>query len=584
VRVIYTMRDHEKIVFFMAFIVIVLSVGAEAGVQVTVEGVSGPMLKNVLAYLSIEQQKNHPDLSEGLIRKLHERAADEIRSALRPFGYYMPGIQVDLSGNDSLWHVRYKIDPGEPVRITRVDFRMTGPGAEDESFQTLSENFPVREGDVLEDAVYEKAKRTLQELAEKRGYLDAELIEHRVDVTLEDKSAVIHLHMDTGPRYHFGDVTIHQEVFRPEFISRFVHLERGDPYTLDALYHLQNDLNDSDYFDRVDIKAARDQAEGVEVPVDVTLEHRKRDKYTAGVGYGTDTGVRGSLGWENRWVNSWGHKMNAELRLSEIKNSVTTRYVVPLKNPTTDHLDYTAGWFNERTDTSSSETYLMGVSHIHIRNEWKQTVYINYQEERFTVGDQDGRSNLLLPGISWARVKADNRIYTTRGYRLFFDIRGAHKTLLSDASFIQARVQTKLIHGVGESGRIILRGDGGATRVDKFSDLPASVRFFAGGDQSVRGYAYNTLGPTNDAGDVVGGKYLLVGSAEYEHIMVGKWSAAVFYDIGNAIDNFSDPYKKGAGFGIRWKSPVGLIRCDLASGISDPGHPWRLHLTIGPDL
>jgi translocation and assembly module TamA len=131
---------------------------------------------------------------------------------------------------------------------------------------------------------------------------------------------------------------------------------------------------------------------------------------------------------------------------------------------------------------------------------------------------------------------------------------------------------------------LITRLDIGRTGIDDFTQLPASLRFFAGGDQSVRGYSYNTLGPTDAQGAVVGGPHLLVGSVEYEHALASKWSAAVFFDQGNALNDFRDPLKKGAGVGVRWRTPIGQIRVDVAAALSEPGRPRRFHISIGPDL
>jgi translocation and assembly module TamA len=191
---------------------------------------------------------------------------------------------------------------------------------------------------------------------------------------------------------------------------------------------------------------------------------------------------------------------------------------------------------------------------------------------------------MLMPGITLSKVAADNRIYPLRGFRFILDVRGAHPDLISNVQFVQARAQVKFVHKLFGKGRILLRGDVGATRFGAIRTLPTSVRFFAGGDQSVRGYAYNSLAPRNAAGQIVGGEQLLVGSAEYEHRFLEKWSGAVFYDTGNAINNWQEALKEGAGFGVRWRSPIGPIRFDLAFALSEPGVPKRLHITIGPDL
>jgi translocation and assembly module TamA len=347
---------------------------------------------------------------------------------------------------------------------------------------------------------------------------------------------------------------------------------------------LQNTLNDVDYFDSVQVTPLMDRAEDLEVPIEVSLIPRKKHKYTFGLGYGTDTGVRGSAGWENRRVNKNGHRFKTLLRLSEVRSGITGEYQIPLSKPRTENIVFTAGWHKENTDTSESERYLGSVRYNHMRSNWKESIYISYEHEKFDIGDESGRSDLLIPGISWTRISADNPVMPRSGSRLFLDIRGAHDALLSDTSFMQARMQIKYIRGVTKLSRLIMRVEGGTSFMDTFSDLPPSVRFFAGGDSSVRGYTYNSLGPEDDEGNVIGGRYLLAGSAEFEHRIIDNWSAAVFYDAGNAMDDVSDPLKKSAGFGIRWGSPVGPIRLDIAFPEDDPDKSWRIHFILGPDL
>ena len=242
---------------------------------------------------------------------------------------------------------------------------------------------------------------------------------------------------------------------------------------------------------------------------------------------------------------------------------------------------------NDYLPTSKSETFLFGVSRsIDRGNNWLETLYLNYQTENYSIAGESGNSVLLLPGITMSKVSADNRIYPLRGIRLLVDVRGANPAVVSNAQYLQVRAQAKFVHKLFGKGRILLRGDVGATRFGALRNLPPSERFFAGGDQSVRGYAYNSLGPRNALGQVIGGEQLLVGSVEYEQRFTDKWSGAVFYDTGNAINNWQDALKEGAGFGVRWRSPIGPIRFDLAWAISEHINPWqpRLHINVGPDL
>jgi len=570
----------------VCFIFFIVCSHAEAGIKVNVSvtGIEGDIKKNVLAYLTIARQKDHPALTLSLLNKLHEKAPEEIRKSLEPFGYYNPVIQSSLVRDDSEWQAAYTIDTGESTVIKNLNLSITGEGADNTHLKKLAGTFPFKKGDILNHEVYEQAKRSLYDTSMQFGYLKAHLIESKVTVYPDKNSADIILLFDTGPQYYFGRVVFVQDTFDPEFLSAFIPFRRGDPYSLSRLLKLQNSLNNSDYFEHLEVSPLPEDTESREVPVEVKLSPRKRHKYTSGFGYGTDTGFRGSLGWENRRVNRRGHRFKSELRLSEIRSGITAEYSMPLKNPLTDNLVFTTGWFTEDTKTSESDKFLAGARYNHKRGKWKESLYTNFEQEEFDIANESGHSTLLIPGISWTRTNADNPIFARKGSRIFMDVRGAHEAFISDTSFLQVRTQVKYIRGLTSLSRLIMRGEAGSSFVDEFSELPPSVRFFAGGDNSIRGYAYNSLGPENEEGEVKGGKYLLAGSIELEHKITDKWSAAVFYDAGNALDDLSDALKKGSGFGIRWQSPVGPIRLDMAFPLDEADESWRIHFILGPDL
>jgi translocation and assembly module TamA len=568
----------------IVFLYLFYSVALALSVKVLVEGIEGDLLKNVLAFLSIEGEKDSPDLSEDDLQRLHTKAHNEISRSLQPFGFYRPQIQSELIQDDSGWTARYRIDPGEPIRVSEVDLHIEGPGIDDPELRKLVEAFPIREGDILEHKVYENEKQRFQVVSNERGYFDMEMKRHEIRVDIQAYRASIILHLDTGPRYHFGPVSFKQEGLDPAFLERFVPFRRGEPYTITDLLKLEDNLVNSDYFDRVEVEILRDKAEGLALPIEVRLLLHKRQKYSFGIGFGTDTGVRGSVGFELRRLNTKGHRFKTDLKISEIKTDLTARYLIPMKNPQTDQLLLTTGWVDEYTDALDSETLLFGATLSFLRFGLQNSFSLSYLRERFTAGSQSSTSTLLMPEAAFSLIKADDPLYTTRGHRLIVKIRGAEKSMGSDSSFVQGRIEGKLVRRVGMNGRFIVRGDIGYSVVSAITDLPGSIRFYAGGDQSVRGYGYKTLGPTDETGDVIGGKHLMVGSIEYEHKIKGNWSVAAFYDTGNALNSFSDSLKQGAGLGVRWKSPIGLVRLDIASALSKPGNPLRLHVNIGADI
>lgn len=556
---------------------------AAVPVKVEVEGVGRDLERNIRSVLSLAKE-DKDDLTPDRVRRLHDRAPEEIGEALQPFGYYRPVVRGELRQEGERFIARYEVDEGPAVKIASVDLQITGAGADDPEFRQITREFPVQQGKVLYHPDYEKGKDALVELAAENGYLDAEFDVSEVRVDLERYRADVVVHYDTGPRYRFGDVRFDQDAVDPDLLTGYVNFKRGEPLDVDKVLELQDALSDSPYWARVEVVTRQDLAQNLEVPIEVNLVPAKPQLWTAGVGYGTDTGARGTLGLELRRINRRGHRGQIQLVGAETEQSFQASYLIPGPYPRTDVLSFNTAYALEDTDTAESETYLIGAQRTQSRGGWRETLSLNYQRDDFEVGLDQGISDLLVPGASYERVKADDRIYTKNGYRLRLGLQGAEGSLLSTSTFLQASLDGKLIRSLGDRHRLITRAEAGYMETNEFRELPPRFRFFAGGDRSVRGFGYQELGEKDEAGNVIGGQALLVGSLEYELRVLEKWSAAVFYDTGNAFSAFGDPLEYGAGFGIRWRSPIGPIRADMAWALSDDDRPFRFHLNIGPDL
>jgi translocation and assembly module TamA len=564
----------------------VSTAAAQAGaptLQVTVEGIRGEVRDNVLSQLGIEQRRRDTDHTDARVQRLHRQAEAEIRGALEPFGYYRPAITSDLSRGAAGWHARYGIEPGPAIRLGDVDVRLLGPGGADPVFRERIEAFPLRRGDVLRHDLYELGKLELLSLAADRGYLQARLVTHRIAVDTSSYTASLALHLETGERHRFGEVRFDQAGFSEDLLLGFVPFRPGDPYATVDLIALQRSMVESDFFRSVDVRARPDLADGLAVPVHVTLEARPRSLLGFGAGYGTDTGPRASGSIELRQLNRFGHRFTSEARVSMIRNGLNTRYLIPRGSPG-DQLALSVGFVDDRPRTHSTQSLQVGASLNHRRGIWREQLYVNVQQDWFEVGDTRGTTRLVLPGASWSRTRTDDPIHSTRGSRVQFDVRGTDEWIGSEVGFFQATLRGKRVRSPFPDGRLLVRGDLGYTLVDDFGSLPPTLRFFAGGDQSVRGYGYQALGPRGPDGEIQGGRHLVVGSVEYEQRLVGDWGAATFFDVGNSMNGLGDRLRQGAGAGIRWVSPVGLLRLDVASAISEPGRPLRLHIVIGPDL
>jgi translocation and assembly module TamA len=257
---------------------------------------------------------------------------------------------------------------------------------------------------------------------------------------------------------------------------------------------------------------------------------------------------------------------------------------MPFWNETISDIGFNSEFKQQNTDTSESTSFAVGSYYKTKRWGWNETGALKLLNENYDVSQDSNTSLLLIPSISWARIWADDTIYTKHGGRLSLSLSGASESVLSDTTFGQAVVRGKFIHSFTENGRFITRGTLGVTEVTDFTKLPSSLRFFAGGDSSIRGFDFESLGPLGDDGLVEGGRYLAVGSVEYEQMIVGNWGAAIFSDFGNAMNSWDDPLEYSVGIGARWRSPIGLIRIDVAAGLSADNNPIGIHVVIGPDL
>lgn len=567
----------------------------KVSVHVDVEGenlaqrvLGGALSENIEATLGIEDAKPG-EVTPARLRQLHARAPEEIARALEPFGYYRPRVRSELTHQGGDWTARYRVEPGPPLRLEAVDVRVTGPGADDPGFVERRRDFPLAPGDRLSQPDYESGKGALADYAAANGYLDASFETAQIRIDRERYTAAIVLVMDTGPRYRFGPVRFHQTVLDPALLRGYVTFHPGDTFDLDELGRFQAALSDSPYFARVEVVPQEGEARDLEVPVDVDMVPAARQKWDLGVGYGTDTGPRGKVGLELRRINRRGHRGEGELTLSQIERSFETRYLVPGAYPRTDVWTYTLGYSRLAPTTSTSETALAGVGLTRSRGAWREAYGLTFQRADFEVGVDSGVSKLLIPETSWSRVDADDRIYPLHGQRVQVKLRAADRSVASDSSFLETSADAKVVRSVGAGVRLIGRAELGRLWTSDFRRLPPAIRFFAGGDQSVRGYGYQELGEHDALGNVIGGRALLTASLEADDLFLdfgrlGRWGAAAFYDVGGAAAALGSELHEGTGVGLRWLSPIGLVRADVAWAVSEPGSPIRFHLMIGPDL
>jgi translocation and assembly module TamA len=549
--------------------------------EIEFTGVSGELQLNLRSGLSLTTEPC--DAPKWRVNRLFRRADQELDQAARALGYYRIKVEKNLQFNEECWQARFTIDPGQPIRLDQVTIRIEGDARDDPAFSKLLQETPVRPGSQLHHGRYEALKEQIETLAAERGYFDGRFSRRELQVAPAADQASVVLHYQSGQRYHIGNLELEQQAYDPRLLERYRNIRPGDPYDAGELAALHRALADSGYFELVSVKPDYEGAIDGRIDVRVQLEPIKRTAYRVGIGAATDTGPRLSLAYDRRRINRLGHRLQSKLTLSTVDSSLGLEYLIPMQRPHIDQLSIRAGYRELDTDTTTSETATLGLRTLGKRLGWNETRYLDWISEDSLIGDEATSATLLVPGINWTRTQADHRMRPRQGSRLNLELRGAHESLFSDASFVQLLAAGKWVQPLGK-GRLLLRTDTGVSLTPDFTELPASYRFFAGGDQSVRGYEYQSLGPENASGDVVGGRYLLSASLEYEYPIRGAWSAALFVDAGNAFDAWSDGLKRSAGIGLRWRSPVGPIRLDLAFPEDQSRDSFRIHFSMGPDL
>lgn len=575
---------------FVALLLLVPSL-TFAGTPLTVEvsGLEETLHINVINFLDIEKNKNNEELTLRWIQHLHKQAPQEIREALYPFGYYHATIQSDLTEAEGKWVASYTIDAGKPTFITKHNIRWTGEGASHPVFQeSIQKLIKDSDGQVIH-AKYEAAKSTFLNLALSEGYPQAKITKSEILVDLDTHSAELNLLMDTGPLYHFGDIIFKQEFLDPELLQKYISIEKGEPYSHSALLEFQQNLIASNFAREVTLTPLFAQAQDKLLPIEVLMEPIRPHKLSFGLGYESDIGVRGSARWEDRLLNSYGHHSDLFLKLSQKEGTFRGQYFIPVNKALTDSWVSSAGMEYEETPDTSSQT--VGLETAFVRKNLEDTHFYKgfllASYDYFTIGDEPREGTKLFSiGTTIRFSDIEDNIYPQSGYSFFSDLRGASEALLSDTTYTRLHLKGRYMFGLGKNGRVDSHFEFGTTWVDDYSVYPTSLRFFAGGDSSVRGYKYESLGPVDDKGNSIGGKHVFSASFEYDHRVAKSWVVDVFADAGNAYDDTLDKVYVGSGFGFRWLAPFGSLRIDLAWPVSESSDisDARIHIGFGATL
>ncbi len=610
-------------------------------VQYVVIGLDNTLSANVISHVDSMQFGPRVRLSPRDHEKVINKAIADARTALRPYGYYSPDISARLVEKDEQAAiVELTIAAGPPVKIASVDVGVTGPGSKDRSIAAWRRAWPLGEGAVLNQSVWETEKLNAIETANSRGYLAAAFLEHSIEIDLERNTASLELLFDTGPRYVMGDVRYSGHELKPGILEYIPRFDKGDPYTARLVSRLRTDLWKTGYFDDVTVlEIDRPELDPPAVDFDVRVETKTKNHYSGALGWGDDTGIRLQANYSRHPMSARGDRLDVGIGYQELDDQFTlrSRYRKPRIGSARQWWDaeFTLRLENQDLEVKRDEededfiTLANGdlderhlrFGRLKLRNlkggEAQQftTPFVQFlnSDQRFDLGDTtpddpttrfdnpllEGRlrtiENAFSVGIDYEVVDVQGRAFETFGRRDRAWIFHSDYAFGSTVEFTQLYYATRRSYVLGDRFKFHVRGEVGYTDADvddfeldiggqplnlSFTTLPNFYRFKAGGSMSVRGYGFERLSD-ND----IGSNNIITASAEVEYRFLDSWSGAAFADIGNAFNDWEEPdLKRGIGIGIRWYSFAGEIRIDVARAIDFEGKPLRYHLTIGTPL
>lgn len=576
-----TELKHIIAVFFITLLLIIPLSASAAGrlvVQVTPE--QDDLKKNIQAYLS--------QLVEGdatSLNALKRTVEQQTRLASEALGYYQTNIIVRVT-EEAEPRLQVLVESGDPVRLRSVTIKVEGEAAGLPAF-AVPDDKRLKVGARLDHSAYDDVKSLLQNQALRFGFFAAHFTQHELLIDPQVGTADITLLFDSGPRYRFGTVHFSENAkIDTKLLENLQPFKPGTPYNSALVAKFSQNLQSTGYFQQVRVDAVGAADGPLDIPVEVNLEPIKPRTLSLGAGFSTDVGPRGRIGWERHRVNTRGHKLGFDSEISQPRQNVSTWYQIPLEAALTDYVRFSTGYQREELVDADSRLINLGVQwHARLPSEWLRVVSLRWEQERYNFGSgaKSGRSSFLMPGIGYSILRSDSPLDPSEGYRLQWDVRGAKQGFLADADVMHVTALSRGLLTFADKHRLLGRAQIGAIGTNNYDKVPPSLRFFAGGDQSVRGYGYETLSPRDRRGNREGGRYMFAGSVEYQYSFAERWRAATFIDQGNAFSSLSDSMKTGVGVGIRWVSPVGPIRLDLAQALNeDKG--WRIHFSMGPEL
>lgn len=549
-------------------------------INVKVQGIQQANLNNNV-HLYLETIDNHEfDGSERHQRLLTEN----IDKALRAFGYYNSQVTYQLQATRPKPTLVATVDVGEPVKIEGIDIELTGDAVNDPEFKKLNQKVPEK-GAILNHEAYDNYKNSLEKLAQQRGYFDAEFPVHQLQVMPSTNQGWWYMVFNSGERYRYGKISFEHAQIREDYLRNILQIKSGDEYLINDISTMTSDYSSSNWFQSVMVKPTLHE-ESKLVDLDVLMYPKKKHSMELGVGYATDSGPHAQIGWTRPWINSRGHSVHSNLYISSPKQTFEATYKMPLlQNPLNYYYEYALGFEKEHdndTDTESTAATAAALRYWNHPTGWQYSVGVRGRYDKFTQADTSEKTWLLYPTTTINRSRFSGGTFPDRADILSLTVDFGRKLWTSDVNFYRLRATAGWIKRFAHNHRLLTRAELGYLHTNEFNRMPPALRFFAGGDRSVRGYGYKKISPKDKNGKLLGASRLATATLEYQYQVSDGWWWASFFDAGLAADQYkSDELRYGAGMGVRWASPVGAIKFDIATPVRDKDNSKNIQFYIG---
>ena len=538
--------------------------------DVEIDGLTGELETNLRSHLAAYDNYRLDRISQRQFRSV-------IDTALQPYGYYHSTFESTVTNDD---HLKLEVVAGEPVRINTLDIRLDGAAAFDEEFLALLAQTPLQLGTVLNHQSYDALKSKLLSLAMRKGYFDAQFSVARMEVTPDHNLANIQLYLNSGDRYQFGEVTLHNNQIESSRTKGLATFEEGQAYEAHLVSEYQARLIETGWYrDVVLAPNFNGGTKSDQVPIDIYLTPNSKHIAQVGAGYSTNIGARGSLRWLQPWYNEQGHSFESKLEISEPEQSLLLGYKIPERDVINDY--YGVRFEAKHTDYLDTLSVLGDLTfekHWRLDDDWQSTVFLKYLYENYQQASDSNETQLTMPGIEFLYEPSREDI-TRVQHRHLYSVAYSSSNLLSDSQVLRIEGTSQLKWAIADNHRVLMRSYLGANFADSIEDVPSSLRFFAGGDNSIRGYKYNSISPKDEAGELTGGRFAATLGLDYQARLYGSLWGGVFYDVGDVF-NESSQWKQGAGLSLEWNSKWLPIKLDIAKG-KQSEDDYRLHLSFG---